>query len=118
MLIAGSIKLQVKLSQLQYAKKKETVETGIYHRNYMPEVNSVRLDIRGKKPEEVEYEIIRFIDDSYAAGVTQVEIVHGKGTGVLKKFVHELLDKNSGVKKYYFANIEFGGEGITIVELK
>jgi DNA mismatch repair protein MutS2 len=117
-LIAGSIKLQLKLTQLQYAKKRETVEADSYHRNYMPEVNSVRLDIRGKKPEEAEYEIIRFIDDSYAAGVTQVEIVHGKGTGVLKKFVHELLNKNSGVKKYYFANIEFGGEGITIVELK
>lgn len=117
-LIAGSIKLQVKLTQLQYAKKKEAVEAGGYQKSYVPEVKSIRLDIRGKKPEETEYELIRFIDDSYASGVNQVEIVHGKGTGVLKKFVHELLDKNNAVKKYYFANIEFGGEGITIVELK
>lgn len=119
-LIAGSIKLQVKLSQLQYAKKREAVEagTGSFKQSYTPEVASVRIDIRGRKPEEVENEIIRFIDDSYAAGVSQIEIVHGKGTGVLKRFVHELLDKNSAVKNYYFANIEFGGEGITIVELK
>ncbi|MBU2494735.1 MAG: endonuclease MutS2 [Bacteroidetes bacterium] len=117
-LIAGSIKLQVKLTQLQYAKKKEAVDTTVYQKSFTPEIGSLRLDIRGKRPEETEYEIVRFIDDSYAAGVGQIEIVHGKGTGVLKKFVHELLNKNIAVKKYYFANIEFGGEGITIVELK
>jgi len=117
-ILSGSIKLQVKLSQLQFAKKKEVVESGNYQNNFVPEVKSFRLDIRGKKPEEAEYEIVRFIDDSYAAGLNQIEIVHGKGTGVLKKFVRELLDKNNAVQKYYFANIEFGGEGITIVELK
>ncbi|OGU33937.1 MAG: DNA mismatch repair protein MutS [Ignavibacteria bacterium GWB2_35_6b] len=117
-IVSGSIKLQVKLSQLQYAKKKDVVEAGSYQNSFIPEIKSFRLDIRGKKPEEAENEIIRFIDDSYAAGVNQVEIVHGKGTGVLKKYVRELLDNNIAVNKYYYANIEFGGEGITIVELK
>ena len=78
---------------------------------------SYRLDIRGKRPEEAEFEITRFIDDSYSAGLQQVEILHGKGTGALKKTVQELLKKHSAVKNYYYAKIEFGGEGITIVEL-
>jgi DNA mismatch repair protein MutS2 len=44
--------------------------------------------------------------------------LHGKGTGVLKRTVKEILDSHEKVKNYYFAPIEFGGEGITVVELK
>jgi len=51
-------------------------------------------------------------------GKERVEILHGKGTGALKKTVKEILDKHDKVKNHYFAPIEFGGEGITIVELK
>ena len=49
---------------------------------------------------------------------TQVEILHGKGTGALKKTAHEILNQHDKVKNYYFAKIELGGEGITIVEFK
>lgn len=78
---------------------------------------SLRLDIRGRKPEEAEYEVLKYIDDAYSASTPRVEILHGKGTGVLKEMVHELLQKHNAVKDYHFAKIEVGGEGITIVEL-
>ena len=94
-------------------KKEETH----YHNFKFPETN-YRLDIRGRKPEEADFEILKFIDDSYMTGKERVEILHGKGTGALKKTVKEILDKHDKVKNHYFAPIEFGGEGITIVELK
>lgn len=121
MIIAGSIKLQVKLSQLEHvkAKKKETVSWApdASYNKYTPQVQSYRLDIRGKKPEEVDYELIRYLDEAYAANMQKVEILHGKGTGVLKQTVHDILKHNDNVKDYYFAKVEFGGDGITIVEL-
>jgi DNA mismatch repair protein MutS2 len=48
----------------------------------------------------------------------RIEILHGKGTGALKKTVTDILKKHDKVKNFYFAPIEFGGEGITIAELK
>jgi DNA mismatch repair protein MutS2 len=51
-------------------------------------------------------------------GTDRVEILHGKGTGILKQITHTTLKKYPSVKNYYYANIEFGGEGITIVEFK
>ena len=66
----------------------------------------------------IEYEVIKFIDDAYSMGNDRIEILHGKGTGVLKNSVHLLLKSHKQIKNYYFAKIEYGGEGITIVELK
>ena len=77
----------------------------------------LRIDIRGKRPEEAEYDVVRFLDDSYSSGITRIEILHGKGTGALKLMVREVLKRHPRVKSAGFAPIEFGGEGITIVEL-
>jgi len=76
------------------------------------------LDLRGEKPDQVEFEVVKFLDAAYTGNYDRVEILHGKGTGALKKMVKEILQKHEGVKNFYFAPVEFGGEGITIVELK
>jgi len=113
---SGSIKMQVDLNDLiiDKALKEEKVET--HHHKFQQTATQYRLDIRGKKPEEADFEVVRFIDDSYMTGQERVEILHGKGTGALKKTVKEILDKHDKVKNYYFAPVEFGGDGITIVE--
>ena len=115
---SGSIKMQVNLSDLLLDNSKRKDKPSIHHHNFRIPETSYRLDIRGKKPEETDFEILKFIDDSYMKGQERVEILHGKGTGALKKIVKEILNKHDKVKNYYFAPIEFGGEGITIVELK
>ena len=119
-IIAGSLKLQVKISDLVKAEKpkeKKTQSADVLGK-IVSGVKSSRLDIRGKKPEEVEFEVIKFIDDAYAVGVDKIEILHGKGTGALKKTVWEILEKHEAVRNFHFAKIEYGGEGITVVELK
>jgi DNA mismatch repair protein MutS2 len=118
-LFSGNIKMSVKLSELIPSKKKRESEVPTQSKlNYITTLKSLKLDIRGHKPEEVDYELIKFLDDAYSSNVSRVEILHGKGTGVLKKTVHEILKNQNYVSSFYFANIEMGGEGITIVELK
>ncbi len=117
-IVSGSIKLKIKLAELLPAKKKD-VETKIeFSGSYFKSDAKSNLDIRGKKPEEADFEVVKFLDDAFSAGLNRIEILHGKGTGILKKMVHEILSKHEGVKKFYFANIEHGGDGITVVELK
>jgi DNA mismatch repair protein MutS2 len=115
---SGTIKMQVNLSDLLLDNSKRKEKPVAHHHNFKFPETQYRLDIRGRKPEEADFEIIKFIDDSYMTGQERIEILHGKGTGALKKTVKEILDKHEKVKNYYFAPIEFGGEGITIVELK
>jgi len=115
---SGSIKMQVDINDLLIDHSKKEDKPEIYNHNFKQAVTQYRLDIRGKKPEEADFEILKFIDDSYITGQQRAEILHGKGTGALKKAVKNILDKHDKVKNYYFAPIEFGGEGITIVELK
>jgi len=118
LLLVGNLKLQAKISDLLSASKKEYETETKKSSSYFPEMQSYRLDVRGRKPEECEYEIVRFIDEAYSSGTDRVEILHGKGTGVLKKTVHDILKGHHGVKNYYFAHVEYGGEGITIVEFR
>lgn len=115
--LSGNIKMLVSLSELTKAKsdKNDKIKRGNFSYS-IPQAN-YRLDIRGEKPESAEFEIIRFLDDAYQSGLERVEILHGKGTGVLKKTVWDILKHYEKVKNYYFAPVEFGGEGITIIEL-
>ncbi|MBN1638340.1 MAG: endonuclease MutS2 [Ignavibacteriales bacterium] len=111
---SGIVKIKVKLSDIISAEK-------INQSNYESkniEIKHVenKIDIRGRHPEEVENEIIKFLDDAYMSNLKVVEIIHGKGEGILKKYVHSLLKEYGKIKKYYFAAVEFGGEGVTIVE--
>lgn len=117
-LLVGSMKMQVKLSDLIPAKKrKEIVESvGIY--SGIDSLSGTRLDIRGNFPEEAEFEVVKFIDTAFTSGLERIEILHGKGTGALKKMVRDVLTNHSSVKNFYYAPIEAGGEGITIAELK
>jgi DNA mismatch repair protein MutS2 len=117
-ILAGNLKVKAKISQLEYAEKKKTKEVNDAYRFLSTGLPNSRLDIRGNKPEEVEFEVVKFLDDAYSNGLDKVEIIHGKGTGVLKQMVQEILKSHTGVKDFHFAKIELGGEGVTIVELK
>ncbi len=117
-LLVGSLKIKTKLSDLIPAKKSEATFT--YKKSYEADFQTFnfRLDIRGKKYEDAEFEIIKFLDNAMMGNVDRVEILHGKGTGVLKQLTHSILRTHHGVKNFYFAPIESGGDGITIVEFK
>jgi DNA mismatch repair protein MutS2 len=114
----GKIKMNIPVANLEKSKSIIEKAVDISYKSYNMSSPEIKLDIRGEKPEYAEFEVIKFIDTAYTSGLERVEILHGKGTGVLKKMVLELLKHHDKIKNFYFAPIEFGGEGITIAELK
>jgi DNA mismatch repair protein MutS2 len=78
---------------------------------------SPRLDLRGMRYDEAESALQRFLDRALLAGLNQIEIIHGKGTGALQKMTHEVLRATPGVRSYHFEDFDSGGTGATIVEL-
>jgi DNA mismatch repair protein MutS2 len=60
----------------------------------------------------------KYLDDAALAGLTQVRIVHGKGTGALREAVHNYLREHPGVTDFAQPPHEEGGHGVTIAELK
>jgi DNA mismatch repair protein MutS2 len=79
---------------------------------------SPKLDLRGERYEAAQYKVDKYLDDAFLAGLNEVEIVHGKGTGALRQAVEEVLDKNSHVDDYRLGRQKEGGMGVTIVKIK
>lgn len=75
------------------------------------------LDVRGLLVNESEPIVGKFIDDAAIAGLRHVLIIHGKGSGALRKGIHEFLKHNRSVARFQLADIDEGGSGATLVEI-
>ena len=112
----GAMKITADISSLFQTKKQKQKVSVTESTTYASQNINSRLDIRGQRAAESEFEIIKFVDDAYSSGLDRIEILHGKGTGALKKTVHDILKQHPAVSNFYFAPLEMGGDGITIVE--
>ncbi len=79
---------------------------------------SLRLDLRGLRADEALSELASFLDRALLENVSEVEVVHGRGTGALRREVHRFLGGFPAVRTFALANEEQGGDGMTQVELK
>ncbi len=75
------------------------------------------LRLRHLTVDEALFRLDRYLNDAFVAGLPSVRIVHGKGTGTLRRAVHEALAKHPLVKSYRFGDYGEGDYGVTIVEL-
>ncbi len=73
------------------------------------------IDLHGEDRKTAELLVRQFIDDNWRLKNKQLVVIHGIGTGILKKQVHEMLKKDKRVEKYY---IDFFNVGCTLIELK
>ncbi len=80
--------------------------------------SSYSLDLRGYRAEAAIEELNRFIDQAVLRNLAVFQIIHGKGTGVIKQLVHEILDQHPNIGKKRLGGQDEGGAGITFVELK
>lgn len=79
---------------------------------------SLTLDIRGQRADQALAELARFMDRALLDNFGHLEIIHGRGTGALRKEVHRWLRESLAVAEYTLAPEDQGGDGMTIVELK
>lgn len=117
---AGIMKINVKLKDLRETKeskvekkerKKKTVNLNL------KQVSS-SVDLRGMDAEEAIYTVDKYLDDAYIGGLGEVTIIHGKGTGVLRKAIHDMLRSHAHVKSYRLGEYGEGGSGATVAVLK
>ena len=116
---AGIMKISVKLKDLRKVpdepKKKEKRKREV--KLNMKSVDS-RIDLRGMDSEEACYRTDKYLDEAYLGNLGEVTIVHGKGTGILRKAINDMLKRHPHVKSYRLGVYGEGGDGVTIVELK
>lgn len=76
------------------------------------------IDVRGMRGNEALQAVIYFIDDAVQLGVARVRILHGTGTGALRQIIREYLASVGSVSHYADEHVQFGGAGITVVDLE
>lgn len=122
----GMLKTQVKLDRLKLTNAQPksspvatTVTKATSDSSRERQLNFSReIDVRGMRVDEAIQAITYFIDDAIQFSAGQVRILHGTGTGALRQYLRQYLDTVTGVKNYRDEHVQFGGAGITIVELE
>ncbi|WP_349408088.1 endonuclease MutS2 [Pseudalkalibacillus sp. SCS-8] len=114
----GIMKMTVKANELEPIRSKKKQETKPVVRVEGSSVTKPELDLRGERYENALRAVDKFLDESLLAGYPQVSIIHGKGTGALRKGVQDLLKGHPNVKSTRLGSAGEGGSGVTIVGLK
>ncbi|MBQ3462981.1 MAG: endonuclease MutS2 [Clostridia bacterium] len=121
---AGIIKMDVHITNLKKAEQSNTKELADKYarstRAFESKSKNVstEVDVRGQTLDEAWMNVEKFLDDCYLAGISPVSIIHGKGTGILRKGIQENLRKHRYVTSYRRGRFGEGEDGVTIVELK
>lgn len=118
----GIMKMKVKLDDLEVLQSKaqqpqQPQKQAASVKRTKEDNVRMELDLRGESLEEALIEVDRFIDESYLAGMGQVYIIHGKGTGVLRSGIQQYLHRHSLVKSYRDGEFGEGGHGVTVAQL-
>ena len=75
------------------------------------------IDVRGMRGDEAIQTVMHFIDDATLIGMSRVHILHGTGNGILRNLIRQYLHTVPAVRDYHDEHIQFGGHGITVVDL-
>lgn len=127
--LVGGMRLREKITNLQLAETRPVggVSNDAPERSERKVESPIDIDGRdadaelnliGKTTAEAEYDLDRFIDEAYLAGLPRIRIIHGFGTGALKNFVHHTLKNHDLIARFAFAPPDQGGNGATIAEMK
>lgn len=79
---------------------------------------SISIDVRGKSLDDAVMDVDKYLDDATMAGLKEVTIIHGRGEGILRKGLQEMMRSHKHVKRFRKGNFDEGGDGVTVVTLK
>lgn len=119
MVQAGVMKLNVKLKDIRLIEEKKAAAptSGKVGLGAGKQVG-LELDVRGMLVDEANIIVDRYLDDAYNAGLSEVNIIHGKGTGALRTGIQAFLKRHPLVKGYRMGSYGEGDAGVTVVTLK
>lgn len=117
----GIMKVNVNISTLRRAESEEKSTSAFKAKtiisNKSKDIKS-EIDLRGKNIEEAILDIDKYLDDSYIAGLNEVYIIHGKGTGALRDGIKSYLRGHKHARTFRVGKYGEGGDGVTVVEIK
>lgn len=123
----GMIKSTAKVDTLEYVSKnqvKRDTKSTLMSAAATDDVREKKLnfkqdiDVRGMRGDEALQAVMYFIDDAVLVGMSRVRILHGTGTGALRQIIRDYLHSAPGVRNYQDEHVQFGGTGITVVDLE
>lgn len=123
----GLMKTNVKTDRLEHAEapkptltttKASFVSSATQDSMYEKKLNfKHEIDVRGMRADEAIQAVTYFIDDAILVGVSQVRILHGTGSGILRTMIRQYLSTVPNVKSFHDEHVQFGGAGLTVVNL-
>ena len=123
----GMIKSTIDLKKLERVSKNQIKKDDTNRQSYNQSSSDIiynkkldfkqEIDVRGMRVDEALQAVMYFIDDAIQVGVGRVRILHGTGTGALRQVIREYLGTVNGVKNYRDEHVQFGGSGITVIEM-
>ena len=124
-LAAGNMKLTVKAGEVRLIEEAELREKKAAKRHVTTNIRSsggraasTEIDIRGMMTDEADLVVDQFLDHAVMGRLNTVTIIHGKGTGALRKAVQQQLKRHPSVKSFRLGRYGEGEDGVTVVELK
>ncbi|MDD7409242.1 MAG: endonuclease MutS2 [Anaerovoracaceae bacterium] len=119
----GLMKMRMPLSDLSLIDShgvQKTFEKTSYGKMYRQKAQAIspEINVIGMNLDEARMEVDKYLDDAYMSGLSQVRIIHGRGTGVLRGGIRDMLKRNRHVDSFRSADYNDGGEGATIVKLR
>ena len=131
LVIFGDVKTKMKVEQLEHAEKTKEEKKKSDHSDLAIQTSRITsstiedrkhnfrqdIDVRGMRGDEAVDTVLHFIDDAILVGASRVRILHGTGTGVLRQLIRQYLATVPNVSHYRDEHVQFGGAGITVVDL-
>lgn len=129
--VFGEVRTKVKLEQLDYAEKPKEEKKKNDHSDLAIQTTRITsatiedrkhnfhqdIDVRGMRGDEAIDAVMHFIDDAILVGMSRVRILHGTGSGILRQLIRQYLHTVPNVKSAKDEHVQFGGSGITVVDL-
>ena len=129
--VFGEVRTKVKLEQLEYAEKPKEEKKKNDHSDLAIQTTRITsatiedrkhnfhqdIDVRGMRGDDAINAVMHFIDDAILVGMSRVRILHGTGSGILRQLIRQYLHTVPNVKSAKDEHVQFGGSGITVVDL-
>lgn len=121
----GIMKVGVNISDIMLIdsgrpKKKPKPKASGYGRLYKSKAQTIStsVDVRGKNMDDAVMDVEKYIDDAFISGLKEVTVIHGRGEGILRSGIRDMLKRNRNVDSFRSGGFNEGGDGVTVVKLK